>query len=125
MHQPRHQERRYCARHRLELPVYIRYRKRRFLGAQARNISVDGMYLAVKSLTLPTGTPVELEFNHLGKKLLIPALVIHGNSGGIGVMFREPQVALFEEILQGMSAAGLERPPQPSADNTTEGLPGR
>mgnify|MGYP001824423997 CR=1 FL=1 len=117
-----HHERRYCARHRLELPVYIRYRKRRFLGAHARNISVGGMYLAVQSLTLPAGTPVELELNHLGKKELIPAVVIHGTSSGIGVMFLEPQVALFQAIAQGTSEAGIELPPQQPVDGGGEGL---
>ena len=120
-----HQERRYCARHRLALPVYIRYRKRRFLGAQARNISSGGMYLAVQSLTLPTGTPVELELNHLGKKELIPAVVIHAGTSGIGVMFREPQVALFQRILQDMSGTGIDMLPQPSGESSNEGLRNR
>jgi hypothetical protein len=116
-----HHERRYCARHGLELPVYIRYRKRRFLGSQARNISAGGMYLAVQSLTLPIGTPVELEFNLLGKKQLIPGVVIHGSGNGIGVMFREPQVALFQAVVQGASDAGMQ-PPQQHEDGSSEGL---
>jgi hypothetical protein len=101
-------ERRYCARHRIELPVYIRYHKRPFLGATARNIAIDGMFLSVKALTLPIGTPIELEFRCLGKRWLLPAIVSHGDNTGIGVMFKEPQSALFDELVQ---QAETKRPP--------------
>ncbi len=98
-------ERRYCARHRLELPVYIRYHKRPFLTATARSISAGGMFLSVKALTLPTGTPIELELRALGKRWLLPAIVIHGDNSGIGVMFQSPQTELFQELIHDASAA--------------------
>jgi hypothetical protein len=94
------EERRYLARHRLELPVYIRYHKRPFLTATARNVSAGGMFLSVKALTLPTGTPIELELRCLGKRWLLPAIVIHGNNSGIGVMFKSPQAELFHDLTQ-------------------------
>lgn len=93
-------EKRYCARHPLELPVYIRYHKRPFLTATARNVSTGGLFLSVKALTLPTGTPIELEFRCLGKRWLLSALVIHGDNSGIGVMFKSPQPELFHELIQ-------------------------
>ncbi len=93
-------ERRFGVRRPIDLPVYIRYRKRRFLGAQARNITVGGMFLEVQSLTLPIGTPVELEFREFGRSWLIPGIVIRGNSQGIGVMFRDAQPDLFRELTQ-------------------------
>ncbi|TVQ94366.1 MAG: PilZ domain-containing protein [Chromatiaceae bacterium] len=93
-------ERRYSARHPLHLPVYIRYHRRPFLGAQAQDLSVGGMFLRVRALTLPIGTPVELEFDGLGRRWLLPAIVVHGNPHGIGVMFREPQPALFRGLVQ-------------------------
>jgi hypothetical protein len=93
-------ERRFGARRPIDLPVYIRYRKRRFLGAQARNITIGGMFLEVQSLTLPIGTPVELEFREFGRSWLIPGIVIRGNSQGIGVMFRDTQPDLFRELTQ-------------------------
>lgn len=102
-------ERRYCARHQLELlPVYIRYHKRPFLTATARNVSAGGLFLSVKALTLPTGTPIELEFRCLGKRWLLPALVIHGDNSGIGVMFTSPQSELFHDLIQ--QADALPRP---------------
>lgn len=92
-------ERRYAARHRIDLPVYIRYGRRPFLGATARDLSVGGMFLSVQSLTLPAGTPIELELSCLGRDWLIPAVVIHGDNSGVGVMFREPQSALFRGLM--------------------------
>jgi hypothetical protein len=94
------EERRYAARHRLQLPVYIRYGRRPFLGACARDLSVGGMFLSVQSLTLPAGTPIELELSCLGRDWLIPAIVVHGDNTGIGVMFREPQAELFRGLMQ-------------------------
>jgi hypothetical protein len=93
-------EKRVGARQTIDLPVYIRYRKRRFLGAQARNITIGGMFLEVQSLTLPIGTPVELEFREFGRGWLIPGIVIRGDSHGIGVQFRDPQPDLLRELTQ-------------------------
>ncbi|EGV20387.1 PilZ domain-containing protein [Thiocapsa marina] len=91
-------ERRYCARHPIDLPVSIRYRKRRFICAHACNMSNQGMFLEVRNLTLPTGILVELELECLGKDWLIPALVVHHRGSGIGVMFRDPQPALYQAL---------------------------
>jgi hypothetical protein len=104
-------ERRYGARHRIELPVYIRYGRRPFLGARARDLSVGGMFLSVQSLTLPIGTPIELELSCLGQDWRIPAVVVHGDNTGIGVMFREPQAALFQGLV-----ADADMPPPISTD---------
>jgi hypothetical protein len=103
------QERRYGARHCIDLPVYIRYRRRPFLGASAHDVSVGGMFLSVHALTLPIGTPIELELTSLGRDWLIPAVVIHGDNTGIGVMFREPQPELFQALI---AAAHMPPPPR-------------
>jgi|GEM_PF-1365823 len=84
----------------VNLPVYIRYRKRRFLGARVRDASIDGLSLSVHSLTLPSGTPVDLEFRAGGKGWLVPAIVVQGNNSGIELMFRESQPELFEDLTQ-------------------------
>jgi hypothetical protein len=94
-------EQRYSARHPLDLPVYIRYRKRPFLTAKACNLSAAGMFLSVKALTLPTGTPIELELRAHGKRWLLPAIVTHGDNSGIGVMFQGQQDDLFQELVNG------------------------
>jgi hypothetical protein len=91
-------ERRYGARHAVDFRVQILYRKRRFYSARARNLSEDGMYLDVRSVTLPTGTLVELELDSDGKDRLVPAVVVHRGDGGVGVMFRHPQAELLREL---------------------------
>jgi hypothetical protein len=101
-------ERRYRARHPIDLNVYIRYRKRRFICACARNLSDEGMFLEVQNLTLPSGTMVELELQCLGRDWLVPAIVVHHLGTGIGVMFREPQVELFGALTQ----LGIRHPRQ-------------
>jgi hypothetical protein len=113
-------ERRYCARHGIDLPVYIRYGRRPFLGASARDLSERGMFLAVQSLTLPIGTPVELEFSSLGRRWIFPAVVVHGDNTGIGVMFREPQPELFSGLI-----AATEMPPPIAAGLKRTSLPKR
>jgi hypothetical protein len=101
-------ERRYCARYPVDFPVQIRYRKRRFLCGQARDLSADGLYLQVRNLTLPSGTLVELELDLQGKQWLVAAVVVHHHGNGIGVMFRDPQPELFREAAQPMSPAAAE-----------------
>jgi hypothetical protein len=91
-------ERRYSSRHPVDVRVQIRYRKRRFYCAHARNLSTDGMYLDIQAVTLPSGTLVELELDHQGRDWLVPAVVVHQDGRGIGVMFRDPQVDLFRDL---------------------------
>lgn len=127
-------ERRYSTRHPLDLQVYIRYRKRRFSCAHGSNLSDQGMFLDVRNLTLPTGTLIELELDCLGKKWLIPAIVIHhkesGRQGsgrqaiqasGIGVMFRSAQPELYHGLrqsdpLQLPHSRNAEMPSRPAPD---------
>lgn len=103
-------ERRYCARHPIDLHVSIRYRRRRFICARACNLSDQGMFLEVRNLTLPTGVLVELELECLGTDWLIPAIVIHHRGSGIGVMFRDPQPVLYHGLTR--DSAALPPPPQ-------------
>jgi hypothetical protein len=111
-------DRRYNTRQHLDTPVYIRYRKRRFQGARARAVSVGGMFLEVRALTLPIGTHVELEFTRLGHAWRVPAIVVHRNHDGIGVMFNDQQPDLFRQLLDNPpailppTAAGRSEPVQ-------------
>ena len=114
-------ERRYSARHPVDLPVHVRYRKRRLHGARAGNLSSEGMFLDVQSITVPRGTLVELEIDNHGTERRIPALVIHRQGSGIGVMFRDPQPGLMEDLIR------LSRTPGPEARSrfaaTSQGHP--
>ncbi len=109
-------EHRYCARHPMTIDVQIRYRKRHFRSAKGRNLSHLGMYLEVRNLTLPTGTMVTLGIHGVTQDWLFPAIVVHRDSSGIGVMFREPQHVLVESL------AGSEvPPPHPFSPSTSAG----
>jgi hypothetical protein len=102
-------ERRDSARLSVDLRVHIRYRKRRLHSAHVRNLSTHGMLLDIQSVTLPTGTLVELELDNGSKELRIPATVIHHEGSGIEVMFRYPQPELFETLRE------INRKPFPEA----------
>lgn len=91
-------EHRYSARHSVALDVQIHYRKRKFLSARGSNLSDQGMYLQVRCLTLAVGTMVDLEFRCLDRDWLVPAIVVHQNAQGMGVMFRDAQFDLAEAL---------------------------
>lgn len=96
-------------RHPVDLPVFILYRKRRFLGTRARHLSVGGIDVeAPRALTLPPGTLVELELNHGGERHRLPAFVTRSDRQGIGLRFRDPQPELLRELV---TTHELEIPP--------------
>jgi hypothetical protein len=101
-------ERRYCARHPLGLPVQVLYGKRRFCSAQVRSLSLQGMSLTLRNLTLPAGTLVELGLDGLGRDWLVEAVVVHSAGTEVGVMFREPQPELCQGLLQAGIAGAKE-----------------
>jgi hypothetical protein len=111
-------ERRYSFRHWIDCPVHIRYRRRRFCRARGRNLCAEGMFLEVQSLTLPTGTLVELELDLDGADWLVPAIVVHHQAGGVGVMFREPRPELLQSL--GRSRGRSARLP---GDGTAQACP--
>lgn len=103
-------ERSPCARHAVGFPVQIRYGKRRLHSAYGHDLSVDGLYLELRAVTLPEGTPVQLEIDALGRQWLVPSVVARRDSCGIGVSFVEPQPELVAGLLQ---ADALPMPPPP------------
>ncbi|MGQ9659211.1 MAG: PilZ domain-containing protein [Thermochromatium sp.] len=72
-----------------DIEVQIQYRNRCFRSAKGRHLSNQGMYLEISNLTLPTGTQVVLEVRGLDRDWRIPAIVVHQDGTGIGVMFRD------------------------------------
>jgi len=91
-------ERRYSKRLLVALEARISYRHKRSFPAVATNLSLEGAFLRTRSLSIPTGSMVELECTAFGKVWTVAALVIHCNKEGIWVMFREPQRELYREI---------------------------
>lgn len=110
-------ERRYSARLPIDLEVQIRYRGRRFLLARGRNLSLQGIAVAVQNLTLPIGTVVELELDSPGREWLVEAVVAHRDRQGVGLTFREPQPELYQQLSrhfyqrQTLGSSGMHPPP--------------
>lgn len=73
------------------IDVHIQYGNRHFRSAKGRRLSEQGMYLEVDHLTLPAGTLVVLEVRDMDLRWHIPAIVVHQDGSGIGVMFHEDQ----------------------------------
>ncbi|WP_210756744.1 PilZ domain-containing protein [Caldichromatium japonicum] len=71
------------------IDVHIQYGNRHFRRAKGRRLSEQGMYLEVDHLTLPAGTLVVLEVRDIERRWHIPAIVVHQDGSGIGVMFQE------------------------------------
>ena len=111
-------ERRLSVRHPVEFDVTMRYRQRRFPVARARDLSPDGIYLQTAKLTLPTGTLIEIELDRWGRQWLIPAMVVHGDAQGFGLMFRRPQPELYR-----YETAALTAPCPPAAGPKATAVP--
>lgn len=73
-------------------PVQVLYGRRRFRSARVCNLSALGMSLALRNLTLPAGTRVELELE--GSDRPVEAVVVRHAGSETTVVFREPQLAL-------------------------------
>jgi hypothetical protein len=84
----------------VNFPVQVRYRQLRPFPGRASNLSLEGAYLNTQKLKIPTGTLVDLDFQAYGWQWSIAALVVQVSSGGMGVMFREPQPALYQVFSQ-------------------------
>jgi len=111
-------ERRRSARHPVDLEITMRYRQRRFPVARACDLSPEGMYVQTANLTLPTGTLLEIELDRWGRQWLIPAMVTHGDAGGVGLMFRTPQPELYE-----YATSALVAPRPRAAGSETAAIP--
>jgi hypothetical protein len=81
--------------------------------ARARNLSPEGMYVETTKLTIPTGTMVEIELDRWNREWRIPAIVVHGDARGAGLMFQ----SALPELYQCETAAGTsQRPPAKSLE---------
>ncbi|MGD8914622.1 MAG: PilZ domain-containing protein [Candidatus Thiodiazotropha sp.] len=92
-------ERRYNKRYPMTGEVYIRYRKQQVFPANAANCSIQGVFLYTRSLTMLTGAMVELEFFYSGRHWVIPGIVSHTQSNGVGILFWRPQPELYDAVI--------------------------
>jgi hypothetical protein len=82
------------------LTVQVLYGRRRFCSAQVRDVSIEGMSLTLRNLSLPAGTLVGLELGGLGAEWLVEAVVVRSAGTEVSVRFREPQPELFQRLVQ-------------------------
>jgi len=105
-----------CATAQVGFPVQIRYGKRRLHSALGHDITPQGVYLEVRAVTLPEGTPVEVEIDAFGRRWLVAAVVTGSDRGGIEVSFDDPQPQLAAALAVGLTeGGGLPLAPLPSA----------
>jgi len=92
----------------LSLPVQVLYGRRRFCSARVRSLTLQGMSLTLKKLSLPAGTLVGLELDFLGRDWLVEAVVVRSAGTQVSVRFREPQPELFQGLIQAGFEAEME-----------------
>lgn len=78
--------------------VHIRYGRRRLHSAYGHDPSSAGLHLELRAVTLPEGTPVQLEVQTLGRRWLVPAVVTRRDGRAIVVRFLEPQPELAADL---------------------------
>lgn len=84
-------EHRYSERIAVTLPVDVYYQGNPPINAQVRNLAREGMFIDLAGETLPRGCLLRLVFkipDQDTQAFRVPAMVIHNNHGGIGVMFQ-------------------------------------
>jgi hypothetical protein len=91
-------EHRSCSGHPVGFQVQIRYGRRRLHSARGCDPSSDGVYIEVRAVTLPDGTPVELEIEAGGRHWVVQAVVAHRDVCGIVARFLDPQPELVADL---------------------------
>ena len=99
-------EKRHLKRIQEKFNAQLAYRGRTF-SVKASNLSDGGMYLETNTLQIPQGMLVDLEFYHGGNNWRISGLIVHRNSQGFGIMFKniQPEISSLKNLgIQSVSA---------------------
>ncbi|RLJ18893.1 hypothetical protein DJ030_10965 [bacterium endosymbiont of Escarpia laminata] len=97
-------------RHVAAFQVELRYKTGGCIPALIKNISPEGVHMEIKAATEGIGAELDLAFTLEGENWRVPAVVIHSNPTGMGVMFRSPEHRLFRIV-----TAPLQHPISPVA----------
>ncbi|MBL3600725.1 MAG: hypothetical protein JMN25_12810 [gamma proteobacterium endosymbiont of Lamellibrachia anaximandri] len=97
-------------RHVAAFQVELRYKTGGCVPALIRNISPEGVHMEIETVPEGIGSELDLAFTLEGENWRVPAVVIHSNPTGMGVMFRSPKHRLFRIV-----TAPLQRPISPVA----------
>ncbi|QKT02487.1 PilZ domain-containing protein [Ectothiorhodospiraceae bacterium 2226] len=98
----------------MRLDVVLYYRGTRLLQCAAKDISLQGMFLNTGPAFFAKNVPVEVAFSLPDadgnmRHYHMRAVVVHGEAGGIGIMFRDYDTSLGDALRQA-EHAGRARP---------------
>jgi hypothetical protein len=66
--------------------------------ALGKNLSREGIFICSPQIVISPYSLVELAFCHDELPFRLEAMVVHNNQRGMGVLFREPQDALYLSV---------------------------
>lgn len=107
-------EKRHQQRLSIDLETEVIFRRRSF-QTRAQNLSPDGALLQTRHLTAPRGTMVKIRFLLDDIEHQVSGLVVHQKEQKLGVMFQQPQPALFRSAKAGCRRTLVRRPLRPGA----------
>lgn len=102
-------EHRWSSRKDIHIDVNLFYPPVGMINGKTRNISLEGMFVDLKGVTIPPQTRLEICFtssNH-GKTTehRLPAYVVHGSERGVGLMLQHVGYREFDALRYMLNAA--------------------
>jgi hypothetical protein len=102
-------EHRWSSRKEINLHVNLYYPPIGMVNAKTRNISLEGMFVDLKGVRIPTQARLEICFTAetRGRPVehRLPAYVVHENDGGIGLMLQHVGYREFDALRYMLNAA--------------------
>ncbi|MFQ5644925.1 MAG: hypothetical protein ACE5FQ_14695, partial [Thiogranum sp.] len=102
-------EHRWSSRKEINMDVNLYYPPVGMINGKTRNVSLEGMYVDVEGVRIPPQARLEICFTAdvRGKAVehRLPAYVVHGNNGGIGLMLQHVGYREFDALRYMLNAA--------------------
>ncbi|WP_455234377.1 PilZ domain-containing protein [Thiogranum longum] len=102
-------EHRWSSRKDINMDVNLYYPPIGMINGQTRNISLEGMFVAVKGVRIPPQARLEISFTAetQGRPVehRLPAYVVHQSDGGVGLMLQHVGYREFDALRYMLNAA--------------------
>ncbi|HHJ15884.1 MAG TPA: hypothetical protein ENJ80_04215 [Gammaproteobacteria bacterium] len=102
-------EHRWSSRKEINLDVSLYYPPIGMVNGKTRNISLEGMYVDLQGVRIPAQARLEICFTaeNRGKPVehRLPAYVVHGGDGGVGLMLQHVGYREFDALRYMLHAA--------------------
>ncbi len=102
-------EQRWSSRKAVNLDVNLYYPPVGIINGKTRNISLEGMFVDIKGIHIPTQTRLEIWFSAetCGRSTehRLPAYVVHSDESGIGLMLQHVGYREFDALRYMLNAA--------------------